>query len=577
MQKEMVKRLFFRDFFDFCGNEPQNEAFRISWRSRIFRLGIVFAGGLAYAAALPPLNLSVLGMFTLVPLLCYACQENWKHAMLGGFVWCMGWALPAYWFLREIEVFVPFIVAVVESLWIMLYAVLVSLLWKYTMFPQKVNADGWIARRTFLAEGGSVGRMFLFALGSAALFTLNEWSRSRIFPWNGLEITQWRNTPLIQLAAVTGSYGVAFLVAFFNTSAFCTVVTRFKGGGRIVLLSAMGAWALCVVGGYIWSVGEVMRPNWFPVLIQGDLTQRRIPKPGQAEEAIGIYASLTEQALKKYPDGDVIIWPESAVPLLYRSSYHLSQIYRSEVIRLARNGKIPLLIGAIDFDDSAVGEPGITNSALLIGTDGRIRRKYDKIHRVPWGEYIPGRQFLPQALIEAIDMGRDLVPGTDFTPIDMGKNVRAGTAICFEGVFGYVTRNFALHGANVLVVISNDAWYPRSSEPEQHLANAVMRAVETGLPMVRCGNNGGSLVVTPNGRITQVLEVPGAEKRLELRRGRGFRQVAVRVIEQPRKTVYVRFGEWFIGVLGIVALAWVLFGISEFRKNRLSLLKKAEV
>ena len=543
----------------------------------MFRLGIVFAGGLAYAAALPPLNLSVLGMFTLVPLLCYACQENWKHAMLGGFVWCMGWALPAYWFLREIEFLIPFGIAVVQSLWIMVYAILVSLLWQYTMFPQRVNAEGWIARRAFLAAGGSVGRIFLFALGSAALFTLNEWSRSRIFPWNGLDVTQWQNIALIQLAAVTGSYGVAFLVAFFNTAAFCSVATRFKGGGRIVLLSAMGAWALCMLCGHIWSVGDIVRPNWFPVLIQGDLTQRRHPLPGQAEEAISVYASLTQKALKAYPGADVIIWPESAVPLLYRSSYHLSQLYRSEVKRLVREGGKPLLIGAVDFDDSISSQPGMTNSALLIGTDGKIHRKYDKTHCVPWGEYIPGRKFLPQFLIEAIDLGRDLVPGTDFTPIDVGKNIYAGTAICFEGIFGYVTRNFALLGANVLVVISNDAWYPESSEPEQHLANAVMRAVETGLPMVRCGNNGGSLVVSPNGRIGQVLEVPGKEKRLEIRRGRGFRQVAVRVIEQPRKTIYVRFGEWFIGVLGIVAFAWVLFGISEFRKNRLSLLKKAEV
>jgi apolipoprotein N-acyltransferase len=449
-------------------------------------------------------------------------------------------------------------------------------LWKYTVFPQNVNKEGYIARRKFLADGGAIGRMFLFALGSAALFTLNEWSRSRIFPWNGLEITQYQNIALIQLAAITGSYGVAFLVAFFNTSAFCSVVTRFKGGGRIVFLAAMGLWVLCMLCGHLCSVGNIMRPTWFPLLIQGDLTQRRHPKPGQSEEALWTYYSLTAQALKSNPECDVVIWPESAIPLLYSSNHSLSKLYRDATVKLARTGGKPLLIGAIDFDNSLAGEPGVTNSALLIGTDGKVARKYDKIHRVPWGEYIPGRRFLPQKLVEAIDMGRDLVPGTDFTPVDMGKNIRAGTAICFEGVFGYVTRNFALRGANVLVVISNDAWYPKSSEPEQHLANAVMRAVETGLPMVRCGNNGGSLVVTRDGRITQVLEVPGTEKRLELRRGRGFRQVAVRVIGNPRKTFYVRFGEWFIGVIGIIVLTWVLFAISEYRKNRLSLLEKME-
>ena len=128
----------------------------------------------------------------------------------------------------------------------------------------------------------------------------------------------------------------------------------------------------------------------------------------------------------------------------------------------------------------------------------------------------------------------------------------------------------------MLVVLSNDAWYPESSEPEQHLANAVMRAVETGLPMVRCGNNGGSLVVTPQGRITQVLEVPGTERRPELRRGRGFARVAVAVPENPEATLFVRFGEWFVGVLAIFAAAWIFAGISGFRSYRLSLLEKVQ-
>lgn len=147
-------------------------------------------------------------------------------------------------------------------------------------------------------------------------------------------------------------------------------------------------------------------------------------------------------------------------------------------------------------------------------------------------------------------MNRDLAPGTNFNPVPLGENVRAGVAICYEGIFSYLTRAFALRGANVLVVLSNDAWYPTSSEPEQHLANAVTRAVETGLTMVRCGNNGGSLVVLPTGEITQVLEVPGAEKRLELRRGRGILPVRIHVPEQPEKTVFVRFGEWFVLLLG---------------------------
>ena len=142
-------------------------------------------------------------------------------------------------------------------------------------------------------------------------------------------------------------------------------------------------------------------------------------------------------------------------------------------------------------------------------------------------------------------------------------------------MFGYLTREFARRGANVLVVRSNDAWYPVSSEPEQHLANAVMRAVETGLPMVRCGNNGGSGVVTPLGEFTQILEVPGPEARLELRRGRGIATVGVGVEPEPAETFFVRHGEWFIAVLAALVVFHAAVALIQYRKRKERLLRLA--
>ena len=192
-----------------------------------------------------------------------------------------------------------------------------------------------------------------------------------------------------------------------------------------------------------------------------------------------------------------------------------------------------------------------------------LRAKYDKLHRVPFGEYIPGREMMPEFIVRFIDMGRDLVPGKNPNPVRLFPHVLSGTAICFEGVFSYVMRNFARRGANVFIVLSNDAWYPRSSEPEQHLANALLRAVECRLPMIRCGNNGGSGIVYPDGSY-KILDPTGKAPRPELLRCSAAQTVDVDLPEKPQRTFYVRHGEWFIFTLTIFCLAWALFALRSW-------------
>ena len=195
----------------------------------------------------------------------------------------------------------------------------------------------------------------------------------------------------------------------------------------------------------------------------------------------------------------------------------------------------------------------VTNSALLFSPEGRMTARYDKIHRVPYGEYVPFRRFLPEWLIRAVDMGRDLEPGSNFEPMEIVPGVRASVAVCYEGVFGYLMRDLARRGAQLFIVLSNDAWYPQSSEPEQHLANAVIRAVENGLPMIRCGNNGGSGVVTPAGRFTQYIG--SSAPRPELLRERAAGMVTVPLYPPEKSlTPYRACGEWFILLLAVAAV-----------------------
>jgi len=160
-------------------------------------------------------------------------------------------------------------------------------------------------------------------------------------------------------------------------------------------------------------------------------------------------------------------------------------------------------------------------------------------------------------------MNRDLTPGTDHAPLVLKENIRAGMAICFESVFPYIARETARRGSNVLLVLSNDAWYPASSEPEQHLANATARSVETGLYAIRCGNNGGTLAVRPDGTLEQILTVPGRELP-ELRRGRGIGVIALALPKITRMTFYTCYGEWFTALCGLLSGAGFLLALAGY-------------
>lgn len=559
-----------------------DESWRISFPGKLFRLLVAFIGGIFYALSLPPFNYEVLAYLAIFLLfLTVSDSVSWRFAALTGWIWGLGWSLFAYQFLREIDPAVPYLLAPIISLWPAVWAGMIPFLLRNTLYPAAVDLDGFREREKFLHSLTAFWRWLFFILGATALFTILEWTRSRLFNWNDLAVTQYRNLPLIQIAAFTGSYGVNFLVTLVGGALYAACRTRFRGPGLRVLQVAVLILTLVMLAGLIRLNGaKSAPPNWFPAVIQGDIPQRRNADIMEAEEALKIYLQLSSEVLAGQPKPDILLWPESAVPVPFRSAHPVSFLFRLGVQNLIRDSLVPMLIGALDFEDklpNSATPPGMTNSALFFDRLGKLVHKYDKIHRVPYGEYIPLRTFLPDFVIKLIDMNRDLVPGADFNPIKLSESVRAGTAICYEGVFGYLTREFARRGANVLVVLSNDAWYPCSSEPEQHLANAILRAVETNLPMVRCGNNGGSLVVTPYGQITQVLTVPGSAKRPELRRGRGVKVLAVAVDSTPSYTIFVRFGEWFVFLLILFEIVFGGMAFINFLKRKQYLLNALRV
>ncbi|MDR0932095.1 MAG: apolipoprotein N-acyltransferase, partial [Victivallales bacterium] len=467
-----IRHKFAEKAQDTAKDEP-NEFYHAAFRFRLLDLFACFAGGCCFAGALPPLNWNFLALLTLAPVVAIACRSRWKFAALCGYAWGFGWSLFAFRFLREIDPVIPLLMPWVISLWPALWVAFLPFLWRNTIFPLAVELEGFEARKNSLGNLKVFWRLLIFAAGAAALYTLVEWTRSRLFPWNDLSITMWRDIWLIQFASITGHLGIMFAVAFCGCAFGVVIAVRFRPPGIKLLLLTAALYALLHVTGILLYINHAPtgQANWFPALLQGDISQRRDANIGEAQEALDIYASLSREAMNREPKPDIVIWPESAVPIPFRASHPVSAEFRRTVQALTQSYHVPLLIGAIDFQAPSIldkGYPKLTNSALFFDKFGLLRCKYDKIHRVPFGEYVPFRRYLPEFVIKRIDMNRDLAPGTNYDPVPLGEDVRAGVAICYEGIFSYLTRKFALRGANVLLVLSNDAWYPVSSEPEQH-------------------------------------------------------------------------------------------------------------
>jgi apolipoprotein N-acyltransferase len=276
-----------------------------------------------------------------------------------------------------------------------------------------------------------------------------------------------------------------------------------------------------------------------------------------AQPTFDKFSRLSDIGLQSKPD--LIMWPESSMPgpVLYdEASYRF-------VTEFSTRAKTDLLLGAIDQDETTA-----YNAALLVSDDGKKVQLYHKLHLVPFGEYVPGRNTLPGiARIVGDQVPEDFSFGKEHTVFKMTRgDVQLAPLICFEDTIGELTRHFVLGGANLLANVTNDGWFLRSSGSQQHLDNAIFRCVETRLPMVRSANTGITCFINEFGRITQVLlDETGSQFTEGVLTG----EVAVPI--NPRRTFYVRHGEWFAytcaAVTALLLLVLVPLSLKRRRKT----------
>lgn len=370
-----------------------------------------------------------------------------------------------------------------------------------------------------------------------------EFVRSRLFTgfgWGALGYSQYQNTVLIQMADITGVAGVSFLIVMIN---FLIAKAGQKcvqpGSWRPLRAPAViGTAALLVVLGYgtyrLGAAGEMTARDTATIaVIQGNIPQGMKWNEDYHDFIWNEHLALTEQAAQADPE--VIIWPESSFP-----GYLWENPQRLEALKEFTAGLgIPVLVGIV----RQVGED-YYNSAFLMSPSGEVLMEYDKLHLVPFGEYVPWRGILP-FLTDIVPID-DFTPGENYTlfPVysqeDPLRGQRSfGVLICFEDTIPHLSREFVSRGADILVNITNDAWFGDTNEPFLHLQGSVFRAVENKRSVVRSANTGVSAFIDPFGRIYKTIEDDSGKSTYVS----GY--AAAPVSFAAAKTFYTKFGEIF--------------------------------
>jgi apolipoprotein N-acyltransferase len=356
------------------------------------------------------------------------------------------------------------------------------------------------------------------------------------FAWCLLGYSQADHESLIQIAAFTAVYGVSFLVCLAS-SAIAYAVLETLPSARLSASAAVAVLFLAAWGYGRWRLAEpVPETGRIRVgLVQADIRQEDKWDEGKALENLERHVALTREASAR--GARLVVWPESAVPFYFDHD----DVVAAPLRKLVQESGVHLLFGNDDTDDGAGRARRIWVGAKMLSPQGDITLRYHKIRLVPFGEYTPFETLLSLGGRFTARVVRAVGTFTAGTEPSVGTldGHRLSAFVCYEAIFPDVVREFADHGAELLVNITNDAWYGHTSAPFQHFAMARFRAVENGRYLVRAANTGITAVVDPRGRLLEStpLFVPTV-----VVRDVGF-------VAEP--TFYSRHGDLF---------AWACFG-----------------
>lgn len=337
-----------------------------------------------------------------------------------------------------------------------------------------------------------------YVLGLPVFWTALEYLRGHLlsgFPWALLGYSQQPFAPMLQNADLFGVYGLSFLLVMCNAALGEVILSRAQRRSAWIGLVLVLSLSLAGLGYGTWRLkkavdsGEALTVG----LAQGDIDQAVKWNPAFQRETLQRYRQLTRQAAEGH--AELVVWPESATPFFFQDPGQA----RNQVQQTARDLGGFLLFGSPAYR-RLEGQVSYLNSAYLLGADAKILGRSDKVHLVPFGEYVPLKWLLP--FIDKLVVGiGDFSPGR-VEPLAMNGH-RLGVLVCYEAIFPELARAYVNSGSDLLVNITNDAWFGRSSAPYQHLEMTAVRAVENHVWIARAANTGISALISPRGDIRQ--------------------------------------------------------------------------
>ena len=514
------------------------------------RLALAASSGLALALAFPKFDLSLMAWVGFIPLL-YAIEDLPLKSVFG-YAWIQGFIFHVaslYWIVITLHNFADVATPIAVLPMFLLAAVLA------VDAAASFLVGGYVARRL---------RIPLFVTLPIA-WTAFEWVRTYFpigFPWSLLGYSAYRNLALIQFSEFTGVYGVSALIMFFNVVVYGVFFGERPRRVQIWGLSVLTALMVAAVAFGTVRINQVNRRpaagSLKVAMVQANIPQSIKWNPVALPKNFGIYVEQSRMAARQ--GVDLIVWPEAAAAFifqpedLYPAGLAEDANYRSRLLELARQTGDPILFGApaLRLDHKPIGS---YNRAYLVSSRGEVAGYYDKMQLVPFGEYVPMRSVLRYFVNRVVVGLGEFVPGREHTLFDV-KGAKLTVLICYESVFPNLTRAAVAAGADLLVNITNDAWYGDSSAPYQLLAMAAMRSVETHTPMIRVANTGISAVITPTGRITARTDLFTRNTEIET------------VSWSKGRTVYTAVGDLFAEVMFALSVIGVLWAWLRPREQK---------
>ncbi len=483
--------------------------------------------GLLLVLIFPPFGLSLLAWVALVPLMLAVARRDgltaFKAGFLCGFICFCGVMMP--WIMNVLTVYghVWYPLAVFFAILLMAYLALYFALygWAVSVFGPAPEA----------------------VMVSPLLFVLLEYVRSYFLgglPWALIAHSQAEQPAVIQLSAYAGTAGVTFLIVLVNASIAFLILKRqqWKKAAAVPLFAILLATANVFWGWHhIRSVEEMGGEEFTASVVQGNIDQGRKWDAAYTGQTIAAYYGMTRTEARGKPD--LVVWPETAVPFFFDRN----TVQRDRLLNFSKEIATPILFGGMGVEQSPeTGKTEFFNRAYIV-TPAGVKGHYDKMHLVPFGEYVPFHRFLffVDRITDAVE--GDIQAGNSAQPLMVGS-IPVGIQICYEIKYPGLTRRFAQNGARIMVNITNDAWFGRSGASAQHMASLPFRAVENRVPIIRAANTGISSFVTATGKIiatTPLFKKTSLARKLTIPPSAG--------------TFYTRFGDVFTFLCALALVA----------------------